>query len=203
MTERKHSIRNGGHGKHSAVHPKVFVFFDKKSGMRRFEVKAGADGRMPVGHAVDMLAMHCLARRQTPSDFAVMVGASENLVESLGSRAKKIIQACLLAGSPVHLSPRQEEVLQSVLQGLTNKQIASKLRISVRTIKFHVSLLFAKFEVDCRWSLMRKAADLLSARLISGAAESVPAPASKQSNIRPTRANGPVPFRVVTHRPGA
>ncbi len=210
MRDHKLSNRDANHTKRFAVHPKVFIFFDKKSGARRFEVKAGADGRMPIEHAIDMLAMHCLVRRQSPNDFAVMVGVTENLIESLGPRAKKIIQACLLATSPVQLSPRQEEVLRAILQGLTNKEIASRLHVSVRTIKFHVSLLLEKFEVDSRWALMRKAADLLSDRMISSGDGAVPTSSPEQliaaSAARANRVQIPVrsvPISMVAHRPSA
>jgi len=210
MRNHRQSSRNAAHAKKFAIQPKAFIFFDKKSGMRRFEVKAGADGRMPIEHATDMLAMHCLARRLSPSDFSVMVGVNENFIESLGPRAKKIIQACLLAASPVQLSARQEEVMRAILQGLTNKEIASRLHISVRTIKFHVSLLLEKFEVKSRWALMRKAADLLSDRIISAGDGAIPAPALDkliaESSVRSNRVQMParsVPFSVLAHRHSA
>lgn len=209
MRGRKQSLRNSDDSKSFAVHPKVFIFLDKRSGTRRFEVKAGADGRMPVEQAVDLLAVHCLVRRQAPSDFMITVGASENLIESLGSRAKKIIQACHFGTSTVQLSHRQEEVLHAILQGLTNKEIASKLQVSESTIKFHVSLLLQKFEVQNRWQLTRKATDLVSSQVTSGHEEPASRFASDQSvtasSVRPTRPVSPVqpmPTNVMARRPG-
>ena len=209
MRGRKQLLRNSGTSKSFAVHPKVFIFLDKRSGTRRFEVKAGADGRMPVEQAVDLLAVHCLVRRQSPSDFVVTVGASENLIESLGSRARKIIQACHFGTSAVQLSRRQEEVLHAILQGLTNKEIASKLQVSESTVKFHVSLLLQKFEVQNRWELTRKATELVSARGTSGHDDSVSRVSVSQSvtasNARPTRPVSPVqsmPSSVMPRRPG-
>jgi len=209
MRGRKQLLRNSGNSKVFAVRPKVFIFLDKRSGTRRFEVKACADGRMPVEQAVDLLAVHCLVRKQSPSDFMITVGASENLIESLGSRAKKIIQACHFGTSAVQLSHRQEEVLHAILQGLTNKEIASKLLVSESTIKFHVSLLLQKFEVQNRWELTRKATDLVSAQVGSGREDSVPRLTSNQpmpaANARSTRSASPVqpmPTNITARRPG-
>ena len=47
------------------------------------------------------------------------------------------------AGGPL-LTPREREVLEALARGLGNKQIAAGLGVSERTVKFHVSSLFAK-----------------------------------------------------------
>jgi len=48
------------------------------------------------------------------------------------------------------LSTREQEVLDALILGLTNKQIAEKLFISVNTIKTHVLSLYAKLDVNNR-----------------------------------------------------
>lgn len=45
---------------------------------------------------------------------------------------------------PDPLTPREEEVLQVLAQGLQNKEIAAQLHITERTVKFHVSAILAK-----------------------------------------------------------
>lgn len=55
---------------------------------------------------------------------------------------------------PRHLSPREREVLECLLENLSNKEIAKKLNISERTVKFHVSNLLAKFDVRRRVDLI-------------------------------------------------
>jgi DNA-binding CsgD family transcriptional regulator len=145
-----------------AVRPKEFVFVDKKTGTRRFEIKADKDGKMPVEKAVSLLAIHCVARQQTPGDFGVMVAAGENLIAGIAARAAKLIQTCSgtrMPGFP--LSRRQREVLTNIAQNLSNKEIAAKLNISVRTIKFHVSSLLEKFDVRGRVDLMLEASMFL------------------------------------------
>jgi len=62
---------------------------------------------------------------------------------------------------PVSLSRRQREVLNGIVRNQTNKEIASMLNISVRTTKFHVSVLLAKFHVHSRVELMLQATSVL------------------------------------------
>jgi DNA-binding CsgD family transcriptional regulator len=145
-----------------SIHPKEFVFVDRRTGTRRFEVKADKYGRMPVEQAVSLLAIHCVARQQTPGDFGVMVAAGQELFDQVAERAAKLIQACSGTRTPgFPLSRRQREVLTNVALNLSNKEIAAKLNISVRTIKFHVSTLLEKFDVRGRVDLMLESAAFL------------------------------------------
>jgi len=59
-----------------------------------------------------------------------------------------------VAGAPAGVSRREREVLDCLLENLSNKEIASKLNISERTAKFHVSNLLAKFHVRRRSDLI-------------------------------------------------
>ncbi len=59
----------------------------------------------------------------------------------------------MVSGS-ASLSRREREVLQAVLDNLSNKEIAGQLNISERTAKFHVSNLLAKFGVQRRADLI-------------------------------------------------
>jgi DNA-binding NarL/FixJ family response regulator len=56
--------------------------------------------------------------------------------------------------TPGTLSRREREVLESLLQNLSNKEIANKLNISERTVKFHVSNLLEKHGVRRRADLI-------------------------------------------------
>ncbi len=51
---------------------------------------------------------------------------------------------------PTSLSRREQDVLDALLRNLSNKEIASRLDIAERTVKFHVSNLLAKFHVRRR-----------------------------------------------------
>ena len=52
------------------------------------------------------------------------------------------------------LSRREREVLDALLENLANKEIASRLNISERTVKFHVSNLLSKLGVRRRADLI-------------------------------------------------
>ena len=145
-----------------ALNPKTFIFFDKTTNTKRFEVKAGRDGKLPVDETISLLAMQCVVRGQMPNDFQIMVSAGENLLDGLVPRTNKLIQACMATVLPIPISQRQQEVLRGILQNLSNKEIASRLNIAERTVKFHVSALLQKFHVSGRGGLMQKAGDLLS-----------------------------------------
>ena len=53
-----------------------------------------------------------------------------------------------------NLSRREKEVLELLLENLSNKEIASWLHISSRTAKFHVSNILAKYGVQKRGDLL-------------------------------------------------
>jgi hypothetical protein len=40
------------------IHPKALVFFDRKTGTQCADVKANADGSMPVNQVASLLALH-------------------------------------------------------------------------------------------------------------------------------------------------
>jgi DNA-binding NarL/FixJ family response regulator len=48
------------------------------------------------------------------------------------------------------LTPREQEVLQLLAEGLPNKTIADRLRISEHTVKFHVNAILSKLGVQSR-----------------------------------------------------
>jgi len=56
------------------------------------------------------------------------------------------------------LTPREQEVLQELALGLQNKEIALKLVISERTVKFHVSAILGKLNAGNRTEAVTVAA---------------------------------------------
>jgi DNA-binding NarL/FixJ family response regulator len=49
-----------------------------------------------------------------------------------------------------HLSEREQEVLELIIEGCDNAEIARRLFISQNTVKAHVSRILTKFEADNR-----------------------------------------------------
>ena len=64
------------------------------------------------------------------------------------------VRARQLPSVTAALSRRERDVLDALLENLANKEIATKLNISERTVKFHVSNVLAKFGVRRRADLI-------------------------------------------------
>jgi DNA-binding CsgD family transcriptional regulator len=140
---------------------KVFVFCEKSTGASRFLAESNSDPNYVIERMAGLLAVQCLVRGSDPGDFAILVPAENMLTNRLVSRAKELLEEGRANASPQTLSPRQKEILQSVVCNQANKEIASRLNITVRTVKFHVSSLLSKFGVENRNELARRAAGLL------------------------------------------
>ena len=59
--------------------------------------------------------------------------------------------------SPHSLTPRQKEILRLVAQGMTNREIAGNLDISVRTVEVHRFDLMRRLRVRNVAQLLRQA----------------------------------------------
>lgn len=59
--------------------------------------------------------------------------------------------------SPHSLTPRQKEILRLVAQGMTNREIAGNLDISVRTVEVHRFNLMRRLRVRNVAQLLRQA----------------------------------------------
>lgn len=133
-------------------------------------MRAAQDGELPLEEAASLLAMHCLVRAQRPEDYVVLVVPRQQMIEPVGARAEQLLSAGRkAAGSNVPLSARQREVLDHVLQDLSNKEIGARLHVTERTVKFHVSRLLSKFKARDRAGLKHEAAiGMLPASAVPG-----------------------------------
>ena len=52
------------------------------------------------------------------------------------------------------LTPREAQALQAIEEGLTNKEVAIRLGISLETVKTHIKNIYQKLEVNNRHALI-------------------------------------------------
>jgi DNA-binding CsgD family transcriptional regulator len=83
---------------------------------------------------------------------AVAAGLTVSVTEEPGRRFEALAEP----DEPALLTPRELEVLRDVADGLTNKQIAAHLGISLHTVKFHVESLMRKLVVSSRAEAVSK-----------------------------------------------
>jgi len=138
----------------------VLVFCEKTTGVAQFRTQSNAHNDN-IDRVAGLLAMQCLVRGQEPAEFQVLVPAQKTFEGQVVARAQELLEENRALACPTWLSPRQKEILHSVLCNRANKEIASKLNITVRTVKFHISALLTKFGVSNRSDLARRAAGLL------------------------------------------
>jgi DNA-binding NarL/FixJ family response regulator len=93
------------------------------------------------------------------TDVAEITDAVQRLAKGGSAFDTGVAQAVLdtrgLPSSDVHLTERETDVLRLVVEGLTSKQIATRLTLSPRTVENHVQHLQRKAGVRGRASLVR------------------------------------------------
>lgn len=151
----------------------LFVFCEKETGVAQFRATSTRDYSCTLERIAGLLAMQCLVRGQNPGDFEIMVPAEGTFVDRLVGRAQELLKEGRAMGCPMSLSDRQREVLHSVMDNRANKEIASKLNITVRTVKFHISTLLSKFGVESRTELARRAAGFMRPTILEDTAPTI------------------------------
>jgi DNA-binding CsgD family transcriptional regulator len=89
------------------------------------------------------------ARNQPKSELAAQARAAE-LARRGGRASTPALERVL---NPLPLTKRQHEIAVMVAAGLSNKSIADRLRISVRTVEGHLYCAFARLDVPDRTTL--------------------------------------------------
>lgn len=95
-----------------------------------------------------------LAKDVTPGEFlraVASVAAGESYVDPrIAGRLLRRRSVNNRNTDPCDLSARETEVVRLIVSGLSNKEISSKLSLSEKTIKNHVSRIFSKFNCTAR-----------------------------------------------------
>jgi FixJ family two-component response regulator len=95
-----------------------------------------------------------------PVDAAVLVGAVRSALQIAESRRQTAVETEALAARLASLTQRQREVMEHIVAGRLNKQIAFDLGTSEQNIKQHRMQIMQKMGVDSLAQLVRVAARL-------------------------------------------
>ena len=74
------------------------------------------------------------------------------------SRVNAISETGIKTTELIHLTEREQEVLEAVAHGERSKEIAAQLGISERTVKAHLASIYDKLGVDSRAAAIAVAA---------------------------------------------
>ena len=101
--------------------------------------------------ALDAGACGYILKDAEPAEVVKAVFAAWRGEAPLASRAARVLLgARIRPRSDEKLTPREEEVLSLVGEGLANKQIARRLGISEKTVKAHLTNVFQRIGVESR-----------------------------------------------------
>jgi DNA-binding NarL/FixJ family response regulator len=86
-----------------------------------------------------------------PEELVAAAGAAaQGLIVLPKPLTERLLQESAVEELPEPLTAREREVLDLLGRGLSNKLIARELHISEHTVKFHISSLYAKLQVNNR-----------------------------------------------------
>jgi DNA-binding NarL/FixJ family response regulator len=60
-------------------------------------------------------------------------------------------------GHRIRLTPREREIVQAILDGCTNREIASRLSVREQSVRNALTVIYGKFHVRTRLQLARVA----------------------------------------------
>jgi RNA polymerase sigma factor (sigma-70 family) len=105
-----------------------------------------AHGDLPTG--IQAMKRGAVDFLQKPVDDVLLLQTIQNAIEKHGSEQKRQQQKQEVDNRLSRLSPRERQVLEQVISGQLNKQIADSMGISIKTVKVHRARVMEKLEVD-------------------------------------------------------
>ncbi|MGW1345350.1 response regulator [Kribbella sp. NPDC002412] len=105
-------------------------------------LRAGASGFLLKHSTPEELAN--AVRVVAAGDALLAPSVTRRLVEDF-ARVQPVVPI-----NPVHLTPRETDVLRQVARGLSNRQIAAELVLAEQTVKSHVSNILTKLDLRDR-----------------------------------------------------
>jgi DNA-binding NarL/FixJ family response regulator len=122
------------------------VFEDEEKISRA--ISAGASGYLLKTSRAELVVEAIHEAAQGGSPMSPKVAAS--VVKMLAKLTKP-------AAEPVSLSPREHDLLKLLVEGLTAKEIADRMQVSIHTTSTHTRNLFSKLNVHSRAAAVARA----------------------------------------------
>lgn len=144
----------------------------------------GSSPTVSVRNLVDMIDSQHYIKSLTPGSciyfiaqqykikvMTIEVHGTYNAVETsymiyIAKEDRKNLNSYLKARNEFHLTNRELEVVDLILKGLSNKEIADKLFISNYTVKNHIENIFKKMDVTNRTSIISKLSNTEDSRSV-------------------------------------
>lgn len=131
----------------SAYDDDEHVFPALKAGAMGYVLKTASSGEI-------LDAIRSVARRQPFLD--------RRIYDKLRQFLAQVREEVLLPEPSPRLTPREQEILDLLAEGLSNQEIAARLVVSIKTVKTHVSNILQKLHLSDRtqarfWALQQKA----------------------------------------------
>jgi len=113
----------------------------------------GACGLVHMSDETELL-FKCI-RSVAAGDFWFGHSVIANLVKNIRSLSDLVEKKTRQQSQS--LTPRQRKIIEAIVSGSSNKDIAGEMSISERTVKYHLTRIFAKFGVSNRTELAQYA----------------------------------------------
>ena len=129
---------------------------DECDASRGVRLTAGAAGRIGASGSRARAALGggfrgVLGRDATPEVLAAAIEGLRHGIVTIDQRfAADVLPAPTTSVAPLTLTPRENQVLELLAEGLSNKEIGAQLGVSPHTAKFHVTALLDKFGAETR-----------------------------------------------------
>ena len=110
-------------------------------------------GDVPV--AVEAMKGGAIEFLEKPYEKQALIGAIENAFNLLDNQSADDRRSREAKARLTELTPRERQVLECLVDGLTNKGIAQALSISPRTVEIHRAHMMEKLQADSLSSALR------------------------------------------------